>query len=83
MTVCRISSSYLHLALNIIPSRCQGGIVQISLSANNHPASARKVEVRRGLTEINLADQFTRGIPDLNTIAAASIDISPGVAVDA
>lgn len=71
-----------HLPLDSIPRGIESGVVQLGLGANDHPAVAGKLEVRRCRAQIDLADQGPRRIPDLYAISAASVHVAIRVAVD-
>jgi hypothetical protein len=73
--------SYL-LSLCNPPGRIERGIEQLSLGADDHPAVARKLEVRAARAQVDLAEELTGGVPDLDTVAAARVDIAVGVSVN-
>lgn len=71
-----------HLTIDITPRGSQCHIVKVRLGADNHTTLPSKVEVRRRRTDVYLADEFSRGIPDLDPIATAGVDIAPRVAMN-
>ncbi len=58
------------------------GKLSDSLASSSQHASAH-LEVRARLAEVDLPDQFPAWIPDLNTVAAACVNVAIGVAVNA
>jgi len=71
-----------HLTIDIVACRRKCCVVKVCLSADDHSTLSSEVEIRRSGSDVDLPDELTRWIPNLNTITAASIDVAPGVAVD-
>lgn len=63
------------------PGRIERGVEQLSLSADDHPALARKLEVRAGAPKVDLAEELARGVPHLDAVAAARVDVAVAVGV--
>jgi hypothetical protein len=79
----RNSSPPSKLILRIHTLRRQRHIKQFRLSSNDHPPLSRKPKISRRRPQENLANECSRGIPDMDPVAAAGVYIAPGVAVDA
>lgn len=65
------------------PGRVERGVEQLGLGTDDHPALARKLEVRTGAPQVNLAKELARGVPDLDAVAAARVDVAVAVGVHA
>lgn len=71
------------LSLRNPPGRIERGVEQLGLSADDHPALARELEVRAGAPKVDLAEELARGVPDLDAVAAARVDVAVAVGVHA
>lgn len=74
---------YHLLSLRNPPARVERGVEQLGLGADDHPAVARKLEVGAARAQVDLADELARGVPDLDAVAAARVDVAVGVGVHA
>lgn len=57
-------------------------VVQLRLGAYDQAVGAGKLEIGDASTQVNLADQLARGVPDVHAVAAASVDVALGVGVN-
>ena len=76
-----IYRSYHLLSLRNPSARVERGVVQLGLGADDHSAVASELEVRAGGAQVNLAEELARGVPDLDAVAAARVNIAVGVGV--
>lgn len=58
-------------------------VVQLRLGAYDQAVGAGKLEIGDASTQVNLADQLARGIPDVDAVANAGVDVALGVGVNA
>ena len=70
------------MALDELALGRHGGVVQVGLAHDGEAAVARKLEVGSGAAGVDLADELAGGVPDLNAITAAAIDVALAVDVD-
>lgn len=80
-TPINIYRRYYLLSLRDPPTRIERGVEQLGLGADDHPAVARKLKVRAGSAQVDLAEELAGGVPDLDTVAAARVDVAVGVGV--
>lgn len=62
--------------------RRQRGIVQFRLGQDDHPPLSRKLEVGRHPSDVDLAEQLSRLVVHLHTVATSDIDVALGVDMD-
>jgi hypothetical protein len=72
----------LKVALEELTLRRDCGVVQVRLAHDGEAAVACKLEVGGGTTRVDLANELARGVPDLDAVAAAGVDVALGVDVD-
>ena len=60
----------------------ESNVEKLGLTSNNHAALSSKLEVSSSSSGVNLADKLARGVPDVDTVTATSIDTTLGVSVD-
>lgn len=72
----------LHLTFDIASTSRQSGIVERIFGTNHHPSFTGKIEIGRSCSQVDLANELTRWVPNLDTITTASIDVAPRIAVD-
>lgn len=58
------------------------GVVQVRLAHDGEAAIAGKLEVGGGAAGVDLANELARGVPDLDAVAAAGVDVALGVDVN-
>lgn len=60
----------------------QSDIKQLGLSSDNHPSLSGELEVGSNSSGVDLANELARGVPDMDTITAASIHTALGISMD-
>jgi hypothetical protein len=71
-----------HLALDDGTLGPERGVPQLRLGADDHPPLASEVKVGDGAPDVDLADQLSGRVPDVDPIAASGVYVSLGVTVD-
>lgn len=93
-----VSSTHTEYVINVLSSRpnqllnrlvvelgtlsSQSDIKQLGLSSDNHPSLSSKLEVGSNSSGVDLANELASGVPDVDTITAASVHTALGVSMD-